>query len=237
MAKARQSADPKGLPLFVPLCRRPPQALSRDEGACVGDQSHSGGLSGSRWLLIAASTSLAKSASMTAVESSGNSAMHSEMRRSGGTGGWITATGRCPLSITISAPADTRAKSFLRPLVAASASEMWIVLLVFIPAVYMTTFSFMYGPLAEGHRMRLRVTEGQEVGAGHTVARWIGAPMLEAPCSLAACQRTCGRFEPLSPVTGALRLRQVQLCASRCRAFQAAAASGMPVRGKRHHTR
>src|SRR5580700_4928804 len=34
-----------------------------------------------------------KSASMTAVESSGSSTMHSEMVRRGGAGGWITATG------------------------------------------------------------------------------------------------------------------------------------------------
>ena len=34
---------------------------------------------------------------MTAGESSGNSAMHSEMVRCGGTGAWITATGSLPL--------------------------------------------------------------------------------------------------------------------------------------------
>ena len=53
--------------------------------------------------------SLAKSGSMVAVESSGSNAMHSEMDRRGGTGAWITATGNLPLSITISAPARTRA--------------------------------------------------------------------------------------------------------------------------------
>jgi hypothetical protein len=38
---------------------------------------------------MATSTSLAKSASITAVESSGKSAMHSEMVRRSGTGAWI----------------------------------------------------------------------------------------------------------------------------------------------------
>ena len=62
---------------------------------------------------------------MTAVESSGNSAMHSEIERRGGAGAWITATGSLPLSITISAPARTRANTEAKSL-AASASEMWI---------------------------------------------------------------------------------------------------------------
>jgi len=57
-------------------------AVSQRPG--IEDQSHEGGSSGSRWLSIAASISLAKSASMTAVESSGKSAMHSEMVRRGG---------------------------------------------------------------------------------------------------------------------------------------------------------
>src|SRR5580704_10318037 len=62
---------------------------------------------------------------MVAVDSSGSNAMHSEMDRRGGTGAWITATGTFPLSITISAPARTRASSPAKSL-AASASEMWI---------------------------------------------------------------------------------------------------------------
>ena len=69
--------------------------------------------------------SLAKSGSMVAVESSGSKAMHSEMDRRGGIGAWITATGSFPLSITISAPARTRASSPAKSL-AASASVMWI---------------------------------------------------------------------------------------------------------------
>jgi len=75
--------------------------------------------------MTAAPTSLAKSASMVAVESSASNAMHSEMDRCGGIGACITATGSLPLSITISAPARTRASSPAKSL-AASASEMWI---------------------------------------------------------------------------------------------------------------
>src|SRR6266849_263431 len=107
------------LPCVLPL------PLGSDQHTGIEDQSHEGGSSGSRWLSMAASTSLAKSASMTAVESSGSSAMHSEMVRRDGAGGWITATGSLPLSITTSAPARTRARSPAKSL-AASASEMWI---------------------------------------------------------------------------------------------------------------
>src|SRR5258708_38763751 len=64
-----------------------PLPLGGDEHARIEDYSHEGGASGSRWLSIAASTSLAKSASMTAVESTGSSAMHSEIVRRGGAGG------------------------------------------------------------------------------------------------------------------------------------------------------
>lgn len=99
--------------------------LGGDQHTGIEDQSHAGGSSGSRWLSIAASTSLAKSASMTAVESSGKSAMHSEMVRRGGAGAWIIATGSLPLSITTSAPARTRASTSAK-LLTASASEMWI---------------------------------------------------------------------------------------------------------------
>jgi hypothetical protein len=67
--------------------------------------------SGSRWLSMAASTSLANSASITAVESAGSNAMHSEMLRRGGAGEWITAIGSLPLSITTSAPARTRSST------------------------------------------------------------------------------------------------------------------------------
>src|SRR5271157_2208898 len=93
----------------------------------VGDHLKAAQVGGSRWLSIAASTSLAKSASMTAVESSGKSAMHSEIERRGGTGRWITATGSLPLSLSITtfAPARTRASTDAKSL-AASFSEMWI---------------------------------------------------------------------------------------------------------------
>src|SRR3984885_12699282 len=74
-----------------------PLPLASDQHTRIEDQSYAGDSSGSRWLSMAASTSLAKSASMTAVESSGSSAMHSEMVRRGGGGAWITATGSLPL--------------------------------------------------------------------------------------------------------------------------------------------
>src|SRR5271157_2647390 len=93
----------------------------------VGDHLKIAEVGGSRWLSIAAWTSLAKSASMTAVESSGNSVMHSEIERRGGTGRWTTATGSLPLSlsITTSAPARTLASTAAKSL-AASFSEIWI---------------------------------------------------------------------------------------------------------------
>src|SRR5260370_26530590 len=68
-----------------------PLPLGGDEHARIEDYSHEGGASGSRWLSIAASTSLAKSASMTAVESSGSSAMHSEIVRRGGAMWWVNS--------------------------------------------------------------------------------------------------------------------------------------------------
>jgi hypothetical protein len=74
-----------------------PLALGFDQNAGIEDQSHAGGSSGSRWLSMADSTSSAKSPSMTAVESSGKSAMHSEMVQRGGAGAWITATGNLSL--------------------------------------------------------------------------------------------------------------------------------------------
>src|SRR5207253_8241471 len=100
------------------LLNRLAAPLGGDHQAGVENQSHAGGSSGSRWLSIAASTSLAKSASMTAVESSGKSAMHSEIVRRGGAGAWITATGSLPLSITTSAPARTRASTSAKLLAA-----------------------------------------------------------------------------------------------------------------------
>lgn len=61
---------------------------------------------------------------MTAVESSGNTGMHSEMVRYGGAGAWITAAGSLLLSITTSAPARTRANTSAK-LLAASVSCTW----------------------------------------------------------------------------------------------------------------
>jgi hypothetical protein len=95
-----------------------PLALGFDQNAGIEDQSHAGGSSGSRWLSMAASTSLEKSASITAVESSGKSAMHSEMVRHGGAGASNTATGNLRLSITTSAPARTRASTSAKLLAA-----------------------------------------------------------------------------------------------------------------------
>src|ERR1700683_664791 len=100
------------LPRILPL------ALGFDQNAGIEDQSHAGGSSGSRWLSMAASTPLETSASITAVESSGKSAMHSEMVRHGGAGASNTATGNLRLSITTSAPARTRASTSAKLLAA-----------------------------------------------------------------------------------------------------------------------
>src|SRR5579864_454314 len=84
--------------------------LGSDHQAGVEDQSHAGGSSGSRWLSIAASTSLAKSASSVAVQPcSLASRKDSESNLTFGSAGRSTATGSLPLSITTSAPARTRA--------------------------------------------------------------------------------------------------------------------------------
>src|SRR5215469_11609891 len=92
----------------------------------VEDQSHAGGFNGSRWLSIAASTSLAKSPSSVAVEACSLARRKdSESSRRCGSAGRSTATGSLPLSITTSAPARTRASTSAK-LLAASASEMWI---------------------------------------------------------------------------------------------------------------
>ena len=97
-----------------------------DHHAGIEDQSHTGGFNGSRWLLIAASRSRAKSPSSVAVEAySFASRKDSESNRTGGSAGRSTATGSLPLSITTSAPACTRASTSAK-LLAASASGMWI---------------------------------------------------------------------------------------------------------------
>ena len=105
------------------LFRIQPCAFSGDQHARIKDYSHVGGVSGSGWLFTAASTSLAKSASMVADEFSGSSAIHSAIVLRSGKGAWTTATGSLPFSITTSAPARTRANSPAKSL-AASASEM-----------------------------------------------------------------------------------------------------------------
>jgi len=100
--------------------------FSLDEYTGVENQSHSGGCNASRWLSIPSLTSLAKSASITAVESSGSRAIQSEIRRRGGVGAWTTATGSLlsSFSITTSAPARTRASTAAKSR-SASASEIW----------------------------------------------------------------------------------------------------------------
>src|SRR5580658_5835167 len=59
------------------ICRQP-EPLRSYHYRSIKDQSHAGGSSGSRWLSIAAFTSLAKSTSMVAVESFGMRARISE---------------------------------------------------------------------------------------------------------------------------------------------------------------
>jgi hypothetical protein len=107
------------LPCVLPL------PLGSDQHTGIEDQSHEGGSSGSQWLSMAASTSWAKSASMTAVESSGSSAMHSEMVRRGRR---VDHRHRqfTALDHDLRAGAH-RARSPAKSL-AASASEMWITL-------------------------------------------------------------------------------------------------------------
>ena len=67
------------------------RALRSDDCGRVEDQSQAGGSSGSRCAAIAASTSPAKSASIVAVDSDDNMAMHSEILRRGGAAGLSTA--------------------------------------------------------------------------------------------------------------------------------------------------
>ena len=107
-----------------------PLGCHHDAG--VENQSHAGGFQGSRLRMIS-STSVAKSESRTGDSPLSSSCflakwMHSEMLRRSGTGRWITATGSLPpsLSMTISAPARTRARTEAKSL-AASSSEMWII--------------------------------------------------------------------------------------------------------------
>lgn len=91
------------------LARSLALAFCSNQYARIKDQSHAGGFNGSRWASTAAATSLAKSSSMVALESAGSREMHSSIDRRGGRGACRTATGRASDSITISAPARTRA--------------------------------------------------------------------------------------------------------------------------------
>jgi hypothetical protein len=76
---------------FEQLSCVPPRSFGGDGSGGVEDQSQAGGSSGSRCAAIAASTSAAKSGSITAVESVGSSAMHSEILRPGVSAGFSTA--------------------------------------------------------------------------------------------------------------------------------------------------
>lgn len=102
------------------------KSAEKQSGTGVRDQSHAGRSRGARWLSMAASTSLEKSGSMVAGESSGSRAMHSEMVRRSGSAACRTATGRVSSSMTISASARTRARSVATLVAAASASEIRI---------------------------------------------------------------------------------------------------------------
>src|SRR5271166_5366113 len=122
-----------GLYLLEDLPDAVTSALGSDEDAGIEDYSHAGGFHGLRFLTIS-STSAAKSGSRTGtfpVSSSCAfaSAMHSESNRPRAgsartSSARITTMGSRP-SMTISAPARTRASTAAKSL-AASASEMWM---------------------------------------------------------------------------------------------------------------
>lgn len=77
---------------FEQLSGVPARSFGGNGGGGIEDQSQAGGSNGSRCAAIAASTSAANSGSMTAVESAGSIAMHSEILRRGGSAGFSTAT-------------------------------------------------------------------------------------------------------------------------------------------------
>src|SRR5260370_41636684 len=81
-----------------------PLPLGGDEHARIEDYSHEGGASGSRWLSIAASTSLAKSASMSAVGATRSSAMPSQIVPRGRKRPRVAGTGGLPVSMPTSRP-------------------------------------------------------------------------------------------------------------------------------------
>ena len=102
-------------------------ALGRDRDTRIEDQSHAGGVSGSRWLLTAASRSRPNSSSSVAFElRSLARRSDSQSSRTFGPAGRSTATASAFRSITTSAPARTRAKSDGKSF-AASASDTRIV--------------------------------------------------------------------------------------------------------------
>src|SRR5712692_8393075 len=111
-------------------------ALGRNHHTRIEDQSHAGGVSGSRWLLTTASRSRPNSPSRVAFEPcSFAKRSDSESRRTRGAARRITATASASRSITTSAPARTRARSEVRSF-AASVSETRIARLVIVPQLY-----------------------------------------------------------------------------------------------------
>ena len=113
--------------LLEHLCDGLAAALSGDRNTGVQHYSHAGGMSGSRWLSMISSKSWPKSPSSVTTEPWASArAMDSESKRPGcDSADLSTATGRASCSITISAPARTRARSDEKSL-AASASDTWI---------------------------------------------------------------------------------------------------------------
>jgi hypothetical protein len=98
-------------------------ALGRNRDTRIENQSHAGGVSGSRWLLTAASRSRPNSPSSVVFEPrSFARPSDSDSSRTFGATGRSTATASAFRSITTSAPARTRARSEGKSL-AASASD------------------------------------------------------------------------------------------------------------------
>src|SRR5712692_9637929 len=111
-------------------------ALGRNRHTRIENQSHAGGVSGSRWLLTTTSRSRPNSPSRVALEPRAFAKRSdSDSRRTWCAAGRITATASASRSITTSAPARTRARSDRRSF-AASASETRIARLVIVPQLY-----------------------------------------------------------------------------------------------------
>src|SRR6266481_5297087 len=96
--------------LFDEPYNRIASAFCINDHAGIKDQSHTGGCSGSRWLLTTASRSWLNASSNVAVEPCSRAMRSdSESNRTCGSTGCNKATGRVSCSMTTSAPARTRA--------------------------------------------------------------------------------------------------------------------------------